>query len=62
MRIYLYILFPFILLFVVQTVHPQCDTLNLGNDTIMCDGAVLQLNAGAGYDTYLWNNDPPDNF
>lgn len=29
--------------------------LNLGNDTTLCPGQTLTLNAGV-YDTYLWNN------
>lgn len=28
----------------------------LGNDTTICSGSSLQLNAGSGYSTYLWDN------
>jgi hypothetical protein len=27
----------------------------LGNDTTLCSGTTLNLDAGTGYDTYLWN-------
>ncbi len=30
--------------------------VNLGQDTILCDGDSVKLNAGAGYDLYLWHN------
>lgn len=30
--------------------------VNLGNDTIICSDAFLILNAGAGFDSYLWFN------
>ncbi len=30
--------------------------INLGNDTALCAGASITLNAGAGYTSYLWNN------
>ncbi|MCT4580229.1 MAG: PKD domain-containing protein [Flavobacteriales bacterium] len=30
--------------------------VNLGNDTTLCDGATLTLDAGAGYDYYEWHN------
>jgi gliding motility-associated-like protein len=30
--------------------------INLGNDTLLCPGSTLTLNAHKGYDTYLWNN------
>ncbi len=33
----------------------QCDTLFLGNDTTLCVGQSVILNAGADYDSYLWN-------
>ncbi|MCF8297980.1 MAG: T9SS type A sorting domain-containing protein [Saprospiraceae bacterium] len=29
--------------------------VNLGNDTTLCQGNTLQLNAGAGFKTYLWS-------
>ena len=31
-------------------------TVDLGNDTTLCQGQTIILNAGAGYDSYLWNN------
>ena len=34
----------------------QCDTINLGNDTVLCHGQILQLDAGSGFYSYLWNN------
>lgn len=30
--------------------------VRLGNDTALCQGAVLALSAGPGYDTYSWDN------
>ncbi len=30
--------------------------VNLGNDTTLCTGAVLALDAGAGFSDYLWSN------
>lgn len=30
--------------------------LNLGNDTTLCTGQSITLNAGAGYASYLWQN------
>lgn len=35
----------------------QCTgAINLGGDTTLCSGATLLLNAGAGYQSYLWEN------
>ena len=31
-------------------------SVDLGNDTTLCQGQTMWLNAGAGYDVYLWNN------
>jgi gliding motility-associated-like protein len=30
--------------------------LNLGNDTTLCQGSILQLLAGSGFDTYTWQD------
>ena len=30
--------------------------VDLGNDTILCAGSTLQLDAGPGFDEYLWSN------
>lgn len=30
--------------------------INIGNDTTLCDASTINLNAGAGFDSYLWNN------
>jgi gliding motility-associated-like protein len=30
--------------------------VEIGNDTILCQGQTLLLNAGTGFDSYLWNN------
>ncbi len=32
------------------------NSLQLGNDTIVCLGNTIQLNAGEGYSSYLWSN------
>ncbi|MBS1771543.1 MAG: gliding motility-associated C-terminal domain-containing protein [Bacteroidetes bacterium] len=31
-------------------------SLNIGNDTLLCRGGSLTLNAADSFDTYLWNN------
>jgi gliding motility-associated-like protein len=36
------------------TIH-QSPVVNLGNDTTLCDGNQIILNAGLGYDFYLWS-------
>ncbi len=30
-------------------------TVNLGNDTTLCEGTSIRLDAGTGYDSYLWS-------
>ncbi|MFB6305459.1 MAG: LamG-like jellyroll fold domain-containing protein, partial [Flavobacteriales bacterium] len=37
------------------TVNPL-PTVSLGNDTIICDGTTITLDAGAGFSTYLWSD------
>ncbi len=39
---------------VMVTVHP-IPAINLGNDTTLCDGNILMLDAGAGY-SYQWSS------
>lgn len=34
--------------------------VNLGNDTVICAGKRILLNAGFGFDSYLWSNDSID--
>ena len=38
----------------------QCNgsepVINLGNDTVLCNGQSLSLNAPAGFDYYMWSN------
>lgn len=42
------------------TVFPSPD-IDIGNDTTwICDGDSLMLNAGGGYNSYLWNNGSTD--
>ncbi|QQS30856.1 MAG: S8 family serine peptidase [Sphingobacteriales bacterium] len=31
-------------------------SVNLGADTVLCNGGTLNLNAGAGFESYLWSN------
>ena len=31
-------------------------SIDLGNDTSVCDGGTLTLNAGVGFNSYLWSN------
>jgi hypothetical protein len=38
------------------TVDPNLIPVNLGNDKRICLGESLNLDAGAGYDTYNWSN------
>lgn len=42
----------------VNTAHAQCSIVqpNLGNDTMLCQGQSIVLNAGPGYLSYLWDN------
>ncbi|MCD6066882.1 MAG: hypothetical protein K0S33_1708 [Bacteroidetes bacterium] len=37
-------------------------TINLGPDATYCEGYVLPLNAGAGFETYHWNTGAIDSF
>jgi gliding motility-associated-like protein len=41
---------------VFLTVADSSVAVNLGNDTAVCDGNIVSLNAGAGYDQYLWQD------
>ncbi len=54
------LLFIAFLLLMSNQLHAQCNIqpVNLGNDTSLCQGQTLLLNAAASgsYDTYLWNN------
>ncbi len=34
--------------------------LNLGNDTTMCIDGIINLNAGSGFESYLWNDGSTD--
>ena len=40
----------------VSNLVTPAQMLNLGNDTIVCLGNTIQLNAGEGYSSYLWSN------
>lgn len=40
------------------TVHPK-PVVNLGNNTSLCDGESVLLEAGSGYTSYSWNGGPP---
>ena len=45
-----------IILFSSKFSFSQClDTLSIGNDTVLCAGQSIQLNASNGYFTYFWN-------
>ncbi|MCD4665668.1 MAG: gliding motility-associated C-terminal domain-containing protein [Bacteroidales bacterium] len=43
-----------IIFFDYITVHPSPE-IHLGNDTLICGGDSLILNAGSGFESYLWN-------
>lgn len=46
---------PFFIL--VNIARAQCpNALVLGSDTTLCEGGTLLLNAGPGYQSYLWDN------
>ncbi len=36
-------------------VEVPAPVVNLGNDTTLCNGEFIQLDAGAGFDTYIWS-------
>jgi gliding motility-associated-like protein len=38
----------------------QLTSIDIGNDTTICSGDSLILNAGSGYETYLWQDDSSD--
>lgn len=40
----------------VPTDPPIPPTINLGNDTLICAGATLDLDAGTGFANYMWDN------
>lgn len=42
--------------------YSQCGSMILGNDTTLCEGQTITLNAGEGYDIYLWNNGSTEPF
>ncbi len=49
-------------MFAAQAGYSQCDTLNLGSDTLLCEGTLLELDAGAGFVSYHWNNGSTDQY
>jgi hypothetical protein len=40
----------------------QCHTLNLGSDTTICNTDVDTIDAGTGFQTYLWNTNSTNHF
>jgi gliding motility-associated-like protein len=46
----------FILLSAAVTAQCTAPVIDLGNDTTLCPGQTMWLNAGAGYSSYQWNN------
>lgn len=56
--------FGFILVCLVACLNAsaQCDTLDLGNDFVLCQGASAQLNAGPGYNFYSWSTGQSSQF
>jgi hypothetical protein len=40
----------------VEVMAMQIEPINLGPDTVLCDGGVLILNAGFGYNDYTWQD------
>jgi len=41
----------------LMVLDPQIDPVDLGNDTVICLGESVILDAGPGYDLYYWNTD-----
>ena len=62
MKVYSHILLFIGLYLLVQGIYAQCDTINLGNDTTICEGYSLQLDAGAGFTSYVWNDGSTSQF
>lgn len=56
MKPFSFIILSLILAAFSTAIHAQCDSLFLGNDTTLCDGLTLQLDAGPGYTSYIWND------
>jgi len=49
--------FPCFIDSIIDTITiTNVNQVNLGNDTIFCDGNTLLLDAGAGYDYYFWHD------
>ncbi|MBL0054209.1 MAG: T9SS type A sorting domain-containing protein [Bacteroidetes bacterium] len=44
----------------INVFYNVAPTINLGNDTSICAGDTLTLNAGAGYTSYLWQDASTD--
>lgn len=44
---------------IIVTVNPN-PMIEIGNDTTVGTGYIFDLNAGLGYDTYLWSNNTTD--
>ncbi|TDO23630.1 gliding motility-associated C-terminal domain-containing protein [Sediminibacterium goheungense] len=43
-------------------IDASVNNLNLGNDTTLCPGQTIRLNAGNFFDTYSWQNGSSDSF
>ncbi len=52
-KILFFITLPLLL---AQPAFSQCDSTFLGEDKVLCPGETVQLDAGNGAFTYLWNN------
>ena len=46
----------------IQVNVDQKPIVNLGNDTIMCPGDLIVLNAGSGFTSYLWSTGSTQSF
>lgn len=56
MRAYYHLTLFFSFFVITLNSQAQCDTINLGNDTTLCEPVSLILDAGFGFDSYHWNN------
>jgi hypothetical protein len=45
---------------ILITIYSTPANFNLGSDTLLCPNDNILLNAGSGFDTYLWQNGSTD--
>ena len=40
----------------IKIIYDNIIPVSLGSDTTLCEGSLLEINAGSGYNSYLWQN------